>query len=98
MGKPQSKNNKNLNNSFPGLYVLEENDEILLDDSKDNKINFGKKTENLGNGIIKTTEISNGIIRMQTYRRKTDSEIYNEELKKRELERKEREELERKKR
>ena len=101
MGKCQSqrKDKKDkLNNSFPGRYVLEENDEILLTESVGGRINYGKKTENLGNGIIKTTEINNGIIRRQTYRRKTDSEIYNEELKRRELERKKLEEIESKER
>ncbi len=96
MGKCQSQRKDNLNNSIPVKYVLEKNDEILLTECEDNRINFVRKTENFGNGIIKTSEISNGIIRRQTYRRKTDSKIYKEEIKKEQIERKKLEEIEKK--
>ena len=102
MGKCQSKRKTNLSESFQERYVLTENDEFALNECDDNRINFGKKTEYLENGDIRTTEISNGIIRRKTFRRKTDSEIYYEKNKKLieeqqriERERKEREEQER---
>ncbi len=99
MGKCQSQRKKiNLNNSFPGNYVLEENDEILLTECEDNRINFGRKTENFGNGIIIKTEINNGMIKRQKYRRKTDSELLEEKIKREEKLKKEREEKERKER
>ena len=105
MGKCQTKMKENLNVSFQERYVLTENEEFSLSECDDNRINFGKKTEYLENGDIRTTEISNGIIRRKSFRRKTDSEIYYERNKKqmeererKEKERKEREERERKER
>ena len=77
MGKCQSVNKENLNNSFPGNYILIDTEEFPIDEKAKNDIYFESLTERLAHDTIMKTQIENGKIIKQKFKRRN---TYNEKL------------------
>ncbi len=69
MGKCGSTNNK-LNNSFPGNYILTDNEEITPDWNTDKPILFQTLIERLNENTILKTELKNDKITKETFKKK----------------------------
>ena len=96
MGICKSVNKDELNDSFPDNYIVIQTKE---DFTENNIINYEKITERLGNGIIVQSQIIDGRIEKQVFKKKNllDKKSIErfERLEKERLERKEKERLER---
>ena len=67
MGICKSVNKDKLNDSFPNNYVVIKTKEDFIED---NIINYEKITERRGNGIIVQTQINDGRIVEQVFKKK----------------------------
>ena len=100
MGICRSANDKKLNSSIPPEYSLIDIEEYSINNNEINQIYFQSLTERLENNIILKTEIINGKISKQKFKKKTDLDfqIEKEKFHKKQKEKliKEREEKEKK--
>jgi hypothetical protein len=96
MGTNESVNKDELNDSFPDDYIVINTKEDFIED---NKINYDKLIERRGNGIIVQSQIIDGRIEKQVFKKKNllDKKSIErfERLEKERLERKEKERKER---
>ena len=81
MGICRSANDKKLNSSIPPEYSLIDIEEYSINNNEINQIYFQSLTERLENNIILKTEIINGKISKQKFKKKTDLDFQIEKEK-----------------